>query len=126
MDEKTKNKEYNGENREYSPDSRGEFRDLVEMGAYKSLSSNEFFQKLQPEEQFDAMQNTLQNCLQKREQRFFRLVQQKPDLATVYRNNEIKPLREAIGALDEIALESGKKSVPKNLFQEDDIVEDIA
>jgi hypothetical protein len=108
MNENIKNLEQERNNGEFARDPRSEFRDLVDMGAYQSLSNNEFFQGLRSEEQFDVMQSTLENCLQSRERRFYRLVQGKPDLAAQYRDQEIKPLRTAMHALDEIALAKGK------------------
>ncbi len=127
MIENIKNLEQGRNDGEFSKDPQSEFRDLVDMGAYKSLPRNEFFQNLHDEEQFDAMHTTLENCLQNREGRFYRLVRGKPDLAARYRDQEIKPLRTAIHALDEIAVSKGKTgAIQEEIFHLEEELDQVA
>jgi hypothetical protein len=118
MNEKTKDIENLRNESNEGKSSQSEFRDLVDLGAYRSLPNNEFFQGLHKEEQFDVMQNTLENCLKRRESRFYRLVNGRPDLAAEYRDQEIKTLRTAMHALDEIALVHGKEeALQQDIFE---------
>ncbi len=122
MEEKHKNRELEQIQSEKTRDPQSEFESCVEKGFYKTLAKNEFFQNLEPEEQYDAMHMTLQNCLDNREKRFYRLVVTRPELSARYRDQEIKPLRTAINALDEIASVNGKEFAMQEdigLLQED-------
>lgn len=69
---------------------------------------------LEPEEQINAMHTTLQHCLVNRENRFYRLVSNRPELAEHYRVNQLKPLQNALSALDEIAIQSDSEEVSSN------------
>ncbi len=116
MEEQIKNQEFEDNKNGQEKDPKSEFQELVALGAYRSMAKNEFFMGLEPEEQINAMQETLQHCLVNRENRFYCLVSNRPDLAERYRVNQLKPLQNALSALDEIAIQSDSEEVSSNQY----------